>query len=86
VGLIVALLLSIDRRPPPMPTPERLDDAVADAGLRDGDAIVVSIPPHQKSGFAGQDIDVWVCGGKLYGPHHEMESKWLDRLVWRWKR
>jgi hypothetical protein len=46
----------------------------------------VSIPPHQKSGFAGQDIDVWVCGGKLYGPHHEMESKWLDRLVWRWKR
>ena len=86
VILIVALLMSIDHRPHSMPLLDRMADPIADAGLQDGDAIIVSIPPHKKSGFVGQDIEVWVCGGKLYGPYHEMEPHWLDRLVWRWKQ
>jgi hypothetical protein len=53
-------------------------DPVVRFGWRDMDCIEVRIEPEPRSRFPGCTIDVWCCGGRLYGPFHEFPSAGID--------
>lgn len=60
--------------------------AVQAANLKDNDCIIVTFTYKKEKQWIVQELEVWVCGDRLYGPYNEVSDMVLRHCVWRHKK